>query len=71
MEDVKIKISVLWIFVTLAALTNSILYLMEPGVIDEIREGEIVGMQIGPELLLVMAITYYWAPLVMVSCPSL
>jgi len=71
MEDVKIKILVLWIFVTLAALTTSILYLMEPGVIEEIMEGEIAGMQIGHELLLAMAITYFWVPLVMVSCPSL
>ena len=44
---------------------SSILYFIVPGVIDEIRAGEIVGMQLGPELLLVMAITYFWVPLVM------
>ena len=44
---------------------NTMLYFIVPGVIDEIRAGEIVGMQVGPELLLVMAITYYWVPLVM------
>jgi hypothetical protein len=36
-----------------------------PGVMDEIRTGEVVGMQTTHELLLVMAITYFWIPLVM------
>jgi hypothetical protein len=44
---------------------NTILYFVVPGVVDEIRSGEIVGMQAGHELILVMAITYYWVPLVM------
>jgi len=44
---------------------STMLYFIVPGVIDEIRAGEIVGMQATPELLLVMAIMYYWVPLVM------
>ena len=46
-------------------LANTVLYLIVPGVIDEIRTGEIVGMQAGAELILGMAIAYYWLPLVM------
>ena len=41
------------------------LYFLVPGVIDEIRAGEIVGMQAGHGLLLIMAITYFLLPLVM------
>jgi hypothetical protein len=56
MENVKIKISVLWIFVTLAALTTTILYFMEPDALEEIMAGEALGMQITPEILVVAAI---------------
>ena len=61
----KMRLAVLWLFVAVTMSANTILYFIVPGVIDEIRAGEIVGMQIGPELLLVMAIMYYWVPLVM------
>jgi len=61
----KTKLAVLWLFVAVTLSANTILYFIVPGVIDEIRAGEVVGMQAGPELLLVMAITYYWVPLVM------
>ncbi len=61
----KTKLAVLWLFVAVTMSANTILYFIVPGVIDEIRAGEVVGMQAGPELLLVMAITYYWVPLVM------
>jgi hypothetical protein len=44
---------------------NTILYFIVPGVIDEIRAGKVVGMRAGPELLLVMAVAYFWVPLVM------
>jgi len=65
MEDVKIKISVLWLFSTVASLAVVTLVFMEPGVIAQIEKGEIYGEKIGPELLLVMAILYYLVPLVM------
>jgi uncharacterized membrane protein len=65
LEDLKIKLAVLWLFIAVTMSANTILYLIVPGVIDEIRAGEIVGMQVGAELILGMAIAYYWVPLVM------
>lgn len=41
---------------TLAALTTSIIMLMEPGVLEGIMTGEVLGMQITPEILVVAAI---------------
>jgi len=64
LEDWKIKVSVLWLFMTLAALVMTILMLMEPGVLEGIMAGEILGMQITPEILLVAAIERL-VPLVM------
>jgi len=65
MEDLKIRLVVFWLFIAVAMSANTILYLIVPGVIDEIRAGEIVGMQAGAELILGMAIAYFWVPLVM------
>lgn len=65
MEDVKIKLSVLWLFVVGSLLAGSVIFFMVPGVLDEIRVGEIVGMEATHELLLMMAIIYFWIPLVM------
>ena len=56
MEDWKIKVSVLWLFMTLAALVMGILMLMEPGVLKGIMAGEVLGEQIGPEILFIAAI---------------
>ena len=64
MEDWKIKISVLWLFKALATLTFTLLMLTEPGVLQGIMAGEILGMKIGPEILLVGAIESL-VPLVM------
>ena len=61
----KTRLAVLWLFVAVTMSANTILYFLVPGVIDEISAGEVVGMQAGPELLLVMAIMYFWVPLVM------
>ena len=65
MEDWKIKVSVLWLFIAINMTANTMLYFLVPGVIDNIMGGEIVGMQAGQELLLIMAIMYFWIPLVM------
>ena len=65
LEDWKIKNAVFWLFIAVAMSANTILYLIVPGVIDEIRAGKIVGMQAGNELILGMAIVYFWVPLVM------
>ena len=64
MEDWKIKISVLWLFSEVAFLAHQILALMEPGVIAGIMEGEVEGMKIGTELILLFAILFL-VPLIM------
>ncbi len=61
----KIRLAVFWLFVVTTMSSSTMLYFIVPGVIDEIRAGKIVGMQATPELLLLMAIMYYWVPLVM------
>ena len=65
MNDLRIKLAVFWFFIAGAMLANTILYFVVPGVIDELRAGEIVGMQAGADLILGMAIVYFWVPLVM------
>ena len=64
MEDWKIKISVLWLFTIVAGLASAILGLMEPGMIEQIMTGEVEGMEISPEFLLLFAIIFL-IPLVM------
>ena len=56
MEDWKIKISVLWLFASIAFLAHQILVLMEPGIIAHLMAGEAEGQKIGPELILFFAI---------------
>jgi len=57
LEDWKIKISVLWLIVEGTFLAWLILMLMEPGVLQQfLLTGEMEGMKIGPELLLLFAI---------------
>ena len=65
MEDWKIKISVLWLFYTVAFVAVMILGTMEPGVLSQFLDtGEIGGMKIGQELLLFFAVMML-IPLVM------
>ena len=64
MEDWKIKISVLWLFSAVAFLGHQILALLEPGVMAQIMAGEVEGMKIGPELILLFAILFL-IPLIM------
>ncbi|WP_240664313.1 DUF6326 family protein [Methanosarcina sp. MSH10X1] len=56
MEDWKIKISVLWLFASIAFLVHQILLLMEPGIIANLMAGEAEGQKIVPELILFFAI---------------
>lgn len=56
MEDWKIKISVLWLFASIAFLAHQILLLMEPGILSQLMAGEAEGQKIGPELVLFFAI---------------
>jgi len=65
MEDVKIKLTISWLFIAISMTANTILYFTVPGIIDEIMTGKIVGIQTEPELILVMAVAYFWIPLVM------
>jgi hypothetical protein len=65
MEDIKIKLTISWLFIAISMTANTILYFTVPGIIDEVMTGKIVGMQTEPELILVMAVAYFWIPLVM------
>jgi len=58
LEDWKIKISVLWLIYGVAVLAEAILGYLELGVIEQVIAGEIEGMQITPEVLLVFAIIF-------------
>lgn len=65
MDDWKIKISVLWLFYTVAFLAVMMLGIMEPGVLNQfLNTGEIGGLKIGQELLLLFAVLML-VPLVM------
>jgi hypothetical protein len=44
----KMRFSVLWLLWLVTDLCTGMLVLMEPDVIDEIRAGELLGMEIGP-----------------------
>ena len=63
MEDVKIKISVLWLIGELVAIAGNLLELYETGFIEGLIAGELAGMQITPELMLLNAILFLIAPL--------
>lgn len=65
MDDWKIKVSVLWLFPLVAFLASAILMFLEPGVIEQIITGEVEGVELGVELLLVGAIIDVLGPLVM------
>ena len=56
MEDWKIKISVLWLFTAVDFVAHGVLEILEPGAIAQITTGEMGGLQITPELLLLLAI---------------
>ena len=64
MEDVKIKLAGLWYFFTVAWLISMTLMFYAPGIIDEIRAGELMGEAITGEFLLVAAI-FLLIPLLM------
>ena len=60
----KIKISVLWLFYAVALIAYVTLEGFEPGALEQVMAGEIDGMKITPELMLLFAILFL-APLVM------
>ena len=64
MEDWRIKVSVLWLFWTVAFLVSLVSALFEPGAIAQIAAGEMAGFQVTPELILLTTIMML-VPLVM------
>jgi len=65
MEDWKIKIAVLWLIYGGASFASFILGIFEPDVLQQfLTTGEVEGMTIGPEILLIDAI-FLLVPLVM------
>lgn len=64
MEDWKIKVSILWLFRDLAALTILVLWFMQPGALEGIMAGEALGAQITPETMTFLGMQF-WAPLAM------
>jgi uncharacterized membrane protein len=56
LEDWKIKISVLWLFASIAFLAHQIIVLMEPGIIAQLMAGEAEGQKINPGMILLFAI---------------
>jgi len=69
LEDWKIKISVLWLIYAGASLGSGILGIFEADVLKQFLDtGEIEGMKVGPELLLILAIMLL-VPLVIAFLP--
>jgi len=65
LEDWKLRVSVLWLFYTVAFLAVMMLGMMEPGVLSQFLDtGEIGGLKVGQELLLLFAVLML-VPLVM------
>jgi len=64
MEDVKIKLSVLWVFEAVGMSAIVLLSLMTEGAIDQVRAGTIEGMKITDGLLLLLSI-FWLVPLTM------
>jgi len=56
LEDWRIKISVLWLFASIAFLAHQIIVLMEPGIIAQLMAGEAEGQKISSGLILFDAI---------------
>jgi hypothetical protein len=57
LEDWKIKISVLWLIYAMALSAYTTVAILMPGVLaDLVNEGTMAGMEITPEVLLLMAV---------------
>ena len=55
-EDINIKLSALWIARMLTGFLGDVLRFLEPGMMEEILSGEVGGMQMAGNMLLVAAI---------------
>ena len=54
MEDVRIKLSALWVARMLAGLQGDVLRFMQPGIMEQMIGGEVEGMRMTHELLLIV-----------------
>jgi len=63
MEDMKIRIAVLWLLFECGALLTGLLELYTPDFVAGLIAGEILGMQITPETILLMAIIILIPPI--------
>lgn len=64
MEDVKIKFSVLWLFVGISFIAQVVLNILKPGTLAQVMEGSLEGMEITQEVMLVWTVMFLF-PLVM------
>ena len=60
----KLRISMLWIFLAVSMSAAMILYIMTPGIIDDIIAGEMEAMEISAGVLMVFAL-FWLIPLIM------
>ena len=65
MEDVRIKLSALWVARMLTGFLGDVLRFLEPGMMEQIMAGDIDGVQLTDGMLLGMAIIMV-LPIVMV-----
>jgi len=69
MEDVKIKLSALWVFLAVGTLASPMVFaLWMPGVIDQIIAGEVYG-EVLSEGLIAVAIFFLLVPMIMALLP--
>ena len=54
----KVRIAVLWIFLAVAMSASMILYLMEPGAIEEVMSGIMEGLRITPGVIIFFSL--FW-----------
>jgi hypothetical protein len=64
LDDWKIKIAALWLVWECGGIVQLMLYSFQPGVMEQINAGVLVGDKTTPELLLVFAVIFL-IPLVM------
>ena len=56
MEDVKIKLSALWVARMLSGFLGDVLRYMQPGILEKLINGNVDGMEITHELLFISAL---------------
>lgn len=60
----KMRITILWLFLAVSMSAAMILYIMAPGIIEEIIAGEMEGMEISSGILMIFAL-FWIIPLIM------